>query len=171
MCRVQFEPSPQETTHIRTIRGGEAALDAFLLADTSRPHASPLGQHAPPDTTSTTRSPKMYAPSRTKRRSPTHPPHTPAQSRNPPFSPARPPAEYTRICSKLSRRNVTRIETPSPERGPMSHLSRHHPHGVGHDWSPQPQRGGYLNNLHLPTSLRMASRRKLPPEPWHGLFT
>ena len=30
-CRVQFTPSPQGPTHIRTIKGGEATLEAFLL--------------------------------------------------------------------------------------------------------------------------------------------
>jgi hypothetical protein len=36
-CSVQFAPSPQGPTHIRTIRGGEVVLDAFLLTETTRP--------------------------------------------------------------------------------------------------------------------------------------
>ena len=87
---MQFVPSPHGPTHIRTIWGGEAALDAFLLAET-RPPAPTSGQNEPPGPTPTTRSPRMHAPARTKRRAPTPPPHPPAYQRNPPSSPARPP--------------------------------------------------------------------------------
>jgi hypothetical protein len=90
-CRVQFAPSPQRPTHIRTIRGGEAALDASLLTETTSPPPPPQGHSEPHGPTPTTRSPRMHAPSRTKRRSPTPPPQPPTQRRNPPSSPARPP--------------------------------------------------------------------------------
>ncbi len=49
-CRVQFAPSPQGTTHIRTIRGGHEALETFLLNEktqTELPHEHIIEPDAP----------------------------------------------------------------------------------------------------------------------------
>ena len=89
-CRVQFAPLPQGPTHIRTIRGEEAALDAFLHTETTRPLTPLIGQSEPPGPTPTTRAHRVKAPPRT-RRSRTPPPQPPTQRHNPPFSLAKPP--------------------------------------------------------------------------------
>ncbi len=88
---MQFASSPQEPTHIRTIRGGEAALDAFLHTETTRPLTPPLGQSETPSPTRITRAQRVKATPRKERRSPTPLPRLPTQRHNPPSSPARPP--------------------------------------------------------------------------------
>ncbi len=90
-CRVQFAPSPQGPTHIRTIRGGGAALDAFLLTETSRPPTPPPGPSERIGLTPITRGPRVHTSSRTRRGSTTPPPQPPTRRQNPPSSPAKPP--------------------------------------------------------------------------------
>ena len=41
MCKVQFAPSPQGPTHIRTIKGNNEALEAFLSTETTLPQGPP----------------------------------------------------------------------------------------------------------------------------------
>jgi len=89
---VQFAPSPQGPTHIRTITGGEAALDAFLLTETtSRPPTPPTRPSEPPGHTPTTRGPGVHTATHNKRRSIPPPPQPPTRRPNPPSSPAKPP--------------------------------------------------------------------------------
>ena len=81
---------PQGTLHIRTIKGGAEALDAFLQTE----HIHPLEQQ-PGHTGPTSRDPgndpdAITAPPRRKRRPATPPPQGPAHRRLPPSSPARP---------------------------------------------------------------------------------
>ncbi len=90
-CRVQFAPSPHGQTHIRTIRDGEAALDAFLHTETTRPLTPPLGKSEPLSPTPTTRAQMVKAPPLKGRRSPLPPSKPPTQRHSPTSSPARPP--------------------------------------------------------------------------------
>jgi hypothetical protein len=119
-CRVQFAPSTQGPTHIRTIRCGEAALDAFLLAETTRPTPPPW-HIEPPGPTPTTRSPRMQTPSRTKRRSPTPPPQPPTQRHNPPSSPARPPRRVHTDMLQIITEEKDPDKDSTPREGP--HIS------------------------------------------------
>ena len=128
--RVQFAPSPQGPTHIRTIRGGDAALYDFLLAETTRPPAIPLGHSEPSGPTPATRSPRVHTPPARRGDHP-HLPHIRLLSgaASHPHRLGR-PTERTHTCSKLSRRRGTRTEILSPERDPTFPSYHHHPHGT-----------------------------------------
>ncbi len=131
-CRVQFAPSPEGPTHIRTIRGGIAALDAFLLMETTRPPAPPPGPSEA--------SPQATPPPRVARGCT----HRPAQGGGQLHHPlSRPPgdrtllprrlsrpAERTQTCFKSSLRKETRTEMPPPAKDLTYHSYRRHPHGT-----------------------------------------
>jgi hypothetical protein len=88
---VLFSPQPQGPANIRTIRGGEAALDAFLRTETTRPPTPTTGQSEPTGHTPTTRGQRVKTSPRNGKRSSTPPPQPPTQWHNHPSLPARPP--------------------------------------------------------------------------------
>ena len=88
MCRVQFAPSPQGPTHIRTIKGGEATSEAFLLTETATTLTSPPIQQGQPSPIPTPRNRAAPFPHKRRLSSPPSPP--PAQRLPPLSSPARP---------------------------------------------------------------------------------
>jgi hypothetical protein len=118
-CRVQFAPSPQGPAHIRTIKGGEAALEAFLLTETTATRTSPPRRQGrpnpPPPQTETILAPCAHI--------------RPTAAAATPPSPGRPTA-HTRTCSKYYLKKVTRIGTPPHAMDPTPHLSPRHPLGT-----------------------------------------
>jgi hypothetical protein len=126
-CRVQFAPSPQGTFHIRTIKGGAAALDAFLLTENTRPPEPPHGIRNPQGPTLGTAPARNWLhPARSGDY--LHPHHKgPRIDGNPP--PRRPDqsAVRTHTSSISSRRKVTPTETLSPGKDPTSPSYPHHP--------------------------------------------
>jgi hypothetical protein len=129
-CRVQFAPSPQGPTHIRTIRGGHDALEAFLLAEKTQ-------KGLPPDRTLEPCAPRPPPPAER----PTHlktqlgEPLLRPRSRPPRGAPSHPRPHghhdvRTQTSSRSSRRKATLTETPPPKRVHMSRSSHRHPHGT-----------------------------------------
>ena len=74
-CRVQFAPSPQGPNHIRTIRGGKEALDAFLLTENKHTPEPTPGRDRPPVPAPGIQRNKTPTPTRKQKRTP---PHTPS---------------------------------------------------------------------------------------------
>ncbi len=134
-CRVQFAPSPHGTLHIRTIKGGAAALDAFLLAEKIHPPEPPPGHTEP-----TGRDPRDIpgaesAAPHPKRKLSTPPPQGPAHRRQPPSSPARP----VRRTHTTLLHFITEEGDPDRDSIPRKDLTSpsypHHPHGTNWEWT------------------------------------
>ena len=128
-CRVQFAPSPQGPNHIRTIRGGKEALDAFLLTETKHTPEPPPSRNRPQaHTRGIQRHTTPTPPRQPKRaRTPPHPQHKCAVS---PLHRHVHHAAHTRTYSKSSRRRVTRTETPSLIRDHTHPSFQQRPHGT-----------------------------------------
>jgi len=73
-CRVQFAPSPQGPTHSRIIKGGAAALEAFLAIESAPPQSTPPRQQDQPGFNSTFRHRATQPPFPHERRSSSPPP-------------------------------------------------------------------------------------------------
>ena len=115
-CRVQFAPSPQGTTHIRTIRGGHEALETFLLKEKTQPellHNHSTAPDAPhPSKTTETPAHRRIQSIDPLLRPRIHPPN------GAPHRPhlLGPHVECTQTSFKSSRRKGTLTGTLSPKR-------------------------------------------------------